>query len=54
MKGKLLKVVSDQMELAQDDISCILDGIDDKTLTKVCQAIVNRFNIVKDAIKEEK
>jgi hypothetical protein len=49
------QVVADQMELIQNDIDCILDGYDDddETLTNVCQVIVDRLTIIRQAIESE-
>ena len=35
-----------QRELIQDDIICILDGSEQKTIDKVCQVVVDRFEIL--------
>jgi hypothetical protein len=42
-----------QKELMQDDIMCILDGVDDQAITNVCQVIVDRCNILKQKMLEE-
>ena len=42
------KDIDEQCEQAQEDILCILDGIDDQQiLAHVCQVIVDRMNILK-------
>ena len=49
----LIKIVNDQRELIQDDLMCMLDGLDDDFLTSVCQVIVDRMEIIKNAIEEK-
>lgn len=49
LKRKIIltrKDIEEQKEQAQEDIKCILDGIDVEYLDNVCQVIVNRFNIL--------
>jgi len=41
----------DQRESIQNDLDCILDGIDQKILDNVCQVIVDRFKILIDKLK---
>ena len=41
-----------QREQAQNDILCILDGLDNTFLDNVCQVIVDRFNILKSKLEE--
>lgn len=48
---KLIDLVVLQREQAQEDVMCILDGLDDKTISLVCQVIVDRMNIVLTEIK---
>jgi hypothetical protein len=43
----ILKDLKDQCELIQDDLTCILDGVDNQTLDMVCQVIVDRIQILK-------
>lgn len=38
----------DQRELIQNDLSCVLDGIDDEIMNRVCDVIVQRFAILLD------
>ncbi len=35
-----------QRELMQDDLLCLLDGLDDSILTHVCNIVVDRFAIL--------
>jgi hypothetical protein len=44
------KDIADQCELIQDDLACILDGVDNETLNAVCQVIVDRLAILKGKI----
>jgi len=39
--------LNDQMELIQNDLDCILDGVDDEIMGNVCQVIVDRFTLLK-------
>jgi len=41
-----------QREQAQEDVRCILDGLDDQTMDNVCQLIVDRFNILRDKLED--
>ncbi len=43
------KQIEEQREQAQEDIRCILDGLDDDVITNACQVIVDRMNILRDA-----
>ena len=46
-KGVLLiKDIEEQRENMQNDIMCILEGIENKTLDNVCEVIVDRCNIL--------
>jgi hypothetical protein len=38
--------VETQREQLQEDLSCILDGLDPTMMNNVCQAVVDRFNII--------
>jgi len=38
--------IEDQKQLLQDDITCILDGLDDEIIDNVCQAVVERMNLL--------
>ena len=42
-----LQDLLDQCELIQNDLDCVLDGLDDTIISNVCQVIVDRFNILK-------
>jgi len=44
--------ILDQKELAQDDVTCILDGLDQDIVDNVCQVIVDRMNILISKLKE--
>ena len=37
------KDLEDQRELMQDDLCCILDGLEDEVLDDVCQVIIDRM-----------
>ena len=41
-----LRVLNEQCENIQNDLLCILDGMDGKVLDDVCQVIVDRFNFI--------
>ena len=48
----ILQEIKNQKELMQDDILCILYGINDQDLlNNVCQVIDDRMNILKAVIK---
>ena len=40
--------LDEQREAIQDDLLCVLDGLDDNVLDNVCQIVVNRFQILKE------
>jgi hypothetical protein len=42
------KDIEEQREQMQEDVDCILDGLDDKVIELVCQVIVDRCNILID------
>lgn len=42
-----------QCELIQNDLMCVLDGIDDTVMTNACQVIVDRFEILKSKINNK-
>lgn len=46
----LESLVKDQRELMQNDIQCVLDGLDDEIVDKVCQVIVDRCAIILGAL----
>ena len=48
------KDIKDQMELMQDDLTCILDGIEDETVDYVCQVVVERMNILISKLCDKK
>jgi hypothetical protein len=43
----------EQREQIQEDISCILDGIDNEILDYVCQVIDDRFEILLDQLNSD-
>ena len=45
-RTKLEQLIVEQREQTQEDIACLLEGIDNQTLDNVSQVIVDRFNIV--------
>lgn len=40
----------DQRELIQDDITCVLDGVEQAAIDAVCDVVVERFNILLDKL----
>lgn len=46
------KDLDEQREQIQEDIMCILDGIDDETMDHICQVIVDRFKILTGKFNE--
>lgn len=48
----LIKLVLEQRERIQDDILCILDGLDDEVLENVCQVVVDRFKIILEKLDD--
>lgn len=42
-----LQQLTSQSENIQNDLLCVLDGLDNDILDNVCQVIVDRFNILK-------
>jgi hypothetical protein len=45
--NKTVSLIDFQREQAQEDIRYILDGLDEDVIDRVCQVIVDRFNILK-------
>jgi len=45
--------LNNQCELLQDDLMCVLDGLEDTFLTNVCQLVVDRFKILQEKIAPE-
>lgn len=43
----------DQRELIQNDLQCVLDGVDDEIVTNVCQVVVDRFKILISKLEEK-
>lgn len=43
-----------QRESMQDDIICILEGVDDKILNEVCRVVIDRCNILIEQLKVSK
>lgn len=41
-----------QCELIQNDLICILDGLDKQTIDNVCQVIIDRFKILENKWSE--
>lgn len=46
------KDLRSQCELIQDDLLCILEGLDNQVLDNVCQVIVDRINILKEKLSK--
>jgi hypothetical protein len=44
--------LADQRELIQDDLMCILDGLDEEMLDRVCQVIFDRIGILENKLDE--
>ena len=42
----------DQREQMQEDISCILDGMEDEYIDNCCQVIVDRIQILLDKFQQ--
>lgn len=40
--------ILDQRELTQDDLISVLDGLEQEFITRICQVIVDRFQILLD------
>ena len=38
--------LKNQRESIQEDLRTILDGLDDEVIDRVCQVVVDRFNIL--------
>ncbi len=53
-KTKLIESLKNQRESIQNDLSCILDGIDDEILNNACQVVVERINIIITEIESDK
>jgi len=51
-KNDVISVIKDQKELIQDDLLCILDGLDDSILNNVCQVIVDRLEIIETTVED--
>jgi hypothetical protein len=41
------------MELAQCDIDCILDGLDEEYIVRVCQVVVDRLNMIRNIMEDK-
>jgi hypothetical protein len=52
-KEKLLSLLKDQRELMQNDLQCLLDGLDETVVDNACQIIVDRIDIVLNALVVE-
>lgn len=50
---KCQEVISNQMELAQCDIDCILDGLDEEYIVRVCQVVVDRLNMIRNIMEDK-
>jgi hypothetical protein len=46
------QVLIEQREAIQDDLCSILDGLDDEFITRVCEAVVERFAILLHSAEE--
>lgn len=44
------KDLVDECELIQDDLLCVLDGLDEQMLDGVCRVIVDRIEILKNKL----
>lgn len=54
MTDTVISKIINQRELLQNDLQCILDGLDNKVINLVCQAVIDRFDIVlEDAVLYE-
>lgn len=40
--------LENQRELIQDDLTCILDGLDEQVVMNACQVVVDRIRILID------
>jgi len=49
----LNQMVDSQKELLQNDLQCILDGVDIDIMDNVCQAVVDRMNLLKKTINSQ-
>ena len=43
----------DQRELIQNDLQCVLDGLDEDIIDNACQVIVDRVQILLDKLETE-
>lgn len=46
LQDKFRAIVITQREQIQEDLRCILDGLDNTLIDNVCQVIVDRFQII--------
>lgn len=46
--------LKDQCEQIQQDLLCVLDGMDVSTLDNVCQIIVDRIEILRNKFKDNR
>lgn len=49
---KMEHVVGEHSECVQNDLLCILNGLDDLVLDMVCEVIVDRTNVLIDKLKQ--
>ena len=49
---KLTMMVESQKEQIQQDLLCVLDGLDDRTLDLVCKVVVDRCQLISEQVKQ--
>ena len=47
-----VKDIEEQRERIQDDLICLLDGLDQEIVDNVCQVVVDRLNDLKAKIEQ--
>ena len=57
---KTKNILFEQREQLQEDLRCILDGLDEEVVDRACQAVVNRYPVsgerllfIRDEAKEK-
>ena len=43
----------DQQEQMQEDLMCVLDGLEERVITNACQVVVDRVNILIEKFEEK-
>lgn len=50
-KMSIKKAIENQRELLQNDLQCCLDGLEEEFINRVCEVVVERFQILLDTLE---